>query len=106
MNKSNTSADLGGEAISVYFKIKKHSVLLHDSDSEDNVNITTRSESIREVCEQVVECFGLFSNKFLNKDAEYRLKKLKLFREDSQMQSLPKSVFDLSMNYFLKLKVI
>jgi len=37
MNKSNTSAGLGGEIIPVYYKFKKHSVLLHDSDSEDNV---------------------------------------------------------------------
>ena len=45
-----------------------------------------------------MECFSWFSNKFANKDAGYRLNKLKLYREDSQMQSLAKSVFDFSMN--------
>ena len=84
MNTSNISAGLGGKTISIDNQIKKLSILLNDSDSEDNANTTTRSESIRDECEQVVKCFGSFVNKFTNKDAGYRLKKLKLFREDSQ----------------------
>ena len=68
-------------------------MLINDSDSDDNILNRGLDESV-----QAVECFSWCSNKFANKDAGYRLNKLKLYREDSQMQSLAKSVFDFSMD--------
>ena len=44
--------------------------MINDSDSEDNINATTRSESMREESEQVVEFFGPFTNKFTKKDVD------------------------------------
>ena len=67
-------------------------MLLNDSDSDD--------DNLKEGVDdgEFVDCFGWFNNKFANKDAGYRLNTLKMYRENSQMQSLAKSVFDFSMN--------
>ena len=98
MNTANTSAGLGGEINSSSKQIKQLSLLLNDSDSDDDIYNTTNLNRNLDDCVQTVECFGWFNNKFLNKDAEYRLTKLNIYREDSQMQSLAKSVFDFSMD--------
>ena len=66
--------------------------MLNDSDSDDN----NENEGVEDV--GYVDCFSWFNNKCANKDAGYRLNKLRMFREDSQMQSLAKSVFDFNMN--------
>ena len=99
MNTSNSSVGLGGEANTSNKQIKKLSILLNDSDSDDDYisNQTIIDKTTNENL-QMVEHFDGFNNKFLNKDAAYRLKKLKLFREDDQMQSLAKAVFDFSMD--------
>ena len=98
MHTTNTSAGLGGDINSTNKQIKKLSLLLNDLDSDDDISNTTSLDRNLEESLQTVEWFGWFNNKFINKDADYRLKKLKLFREDSQMQSLAKSVFDFSMD--------
>ena len=93
MNTANTSTNLGGENASANKQIRKFPLLINDSDSDDNILNVGLDESV-----QTVECFSCFNNKFANKDAGYRLSKLKMYREDSQMQSLAKSVFDFSMD--------
>ena len=91
MNTTNAQTNLGGENTSSNKQIKKLSLLLNDSDSDDN-NLKEGVEG------EIIDCFSWFNNKFANKDAGYRLSKLKMYRENSQMQSLAKSVFDFSMN--------
>ena len=73
-------------------------MILNDSDSDDTISNTTSLDRNLDESLETVDCFGWFNNKLINKDADYRLKKLKVFREDSQMQSLAKSVFDFSMD--------
>ena len=92
MNTSNTSTNLGGGNASANKQSRKFSLLINDSDSDDNI----LKEGVDEG--ETVDCFSWFNNKFANKDAGYRLSKLKMYREDSQMQSLAQSVFDFSMN--------
>ena len=92
MEAINTQTNFGGESSSSNKQIKKLSILLNDSDSDDN----NENEGVEDV--GYVDCFSWFNNKCANKDAGYRLNKLRMFREDSQMQSLAKSVFDFSMN--------
>ena len=92
MNTTNAPTNLGGENTASNKQIKKLSLLLNDSDSDDNI----LKEGVDEG--EFVDCFSWFNNKFVNKDAGYRLSKLKMYRENSQMQSLAKSVFDFSMN--------
>ena len=92
MEAINVQTNFGGESSSSNKQIKKLSILLNDSDSDDN----NENEGVEDV--GYVDCFSWFNNKCANKDAGYRLNKLRMFREDSQMQSLAKSVFDFSMN--------
>ena len=87
MEAINTQTNFGGESSSSNKQIKKLSILLNDSDSDDN----DQNEGVEDV--GFVDCFSWFNNKCANKDAGYRLNKLRMFREDSQMQSLAKSVF-------------
>ena len=98
MKTTIASVGLGGEATSTESKIKRHSMLLRDSDSEDEIIVTSRLESAGIIPDQVVDFFAPFVNKLTNKDAGYRLQKLKKFREDSQMQTLAKAVFDFRMD--------
>ena len=92
MNATNAQTNFGGENTSRNKQIKKLSLLLNDSDSDDN----NQNEGVEDV--DFVDCFSWFNNKCANKDAGYTLNKLRMYRENSQMQALAKSVFDFSMN--------
>jgi len=98
MHTTNTYVGFGGDINSTNKQIKKLSMLLNDSYSDNDISNTTSLDRNLDESLHTVECFGWFNNEFINKDADYRLKKLKLFREDSQMQLLAKSVFDFSMD--------
>ena len=81
--------------------IRKHSILLNDSsDSDSNDNTNIANENIETISGERLasEFFGVFTNKFTNKDLGVRMQKLKLFREDGHMQSLARAVFDFSMD--------
>ena len=83
MNTTNAPTNLGGENISTNKQIKKLSLLINDSDSDDNI--------LKEGVEgETIDCFSWLNNKFANKDAAYRLSKLKMYREKSQLQFIKK----------------
>ena len=92
MSSSQKSTNLLAETMAKAEAIKKHSVLLEDSDSEE----ADRSY-IKETAEIEVEFFEPFHNKFTKKSEGERFQLLKIFREDSNMQLMAKAVFDFSM---------
>jgi hypothetical protein len=99
MASSNVSDEKMAELSLKESTLKKHSVLLFDSssdsDGEGNERKTTETNN-EEVSSN--EFFDAFHNKFTKKDAGYRMKSLKAYREDGIMQSLARSVFDFSMD--------
>ena len=75
--------------------LKKHSILLNDSESENEDNIITATSNVGVTTN---EFFDSFQNKYVNKDTGFRLQRLKAYREDGHMQSLARAVFDFSMD--------
>ena len=74
--------------------LKKHSVLLNDSESESEDNSITATSNVGVTTN---ELFDSFQNKYVNKDTGFRLQRLKAYREDGHMQSLARAVFDFSI---------
>ena len=92
MASSQKSATSLAEANSKVEAIRKHSVLLEDSDSEE----VDRS-CIKETADIEVEFFEPFHNKFTKKSEGERFQLLKIYSEDNNMQLMAKAVFDFSM---------
>ena len=74
--------------------IKRHSVMFLDSDYEGNENSTPKSVDKEHLG---LEYFDGFKNKFTKATEGERLKSLKAYREDNNVQNMAKAVFDFSM---------
>ena len=91
-------SDLAGEAQTPKESLKKLSVL-HKSSSESEIEDSVHRQTVsnKEVT-AATDFFSAFQNKHTNKDAGYRLSRLKAYREDSQMQNLATAIFDFSLD--------
>ena len=96
MASLKSSAGVVGEAQMREGSIIKYSMLLQDSSSDSDTNATARRHIIADKGPldankgdaTVNEFFTAFQNKYNNKDIDFRMARLKAYREDSTMQSL------------------
>ena len=106
MASLKSSAGVVGEAQMREGSIIKYSMLLQDSSSDSDTNATARRPIIADKGPldankgdaTVNEFFTAFQNKYNNKDIDFRMARLKAYREDSTMQSLARAVFDFSLD--------
>ena len=106
MASLKSSAGVVGEAQMREGSIIKYSMLLQDSSSDSDTNATARRPIIADKgpldsnigVATANEFFTAFQNKYNNKDIDFRMARLKAYREDSTMQSLAKAVFDFSLD--------
>ena len=85
--------------------IRKHYVLLDDSDS-DGADKSTDRNYIKEAAEVEVEFFEPFHSRFTKKSEGERFQNLKIYREDNNMQLIAKAVFDYSMEVNDRFKLL